>query len=101
MQVISEHVLQALVVNEMLDGHSTQIVSPYAQSEHDSCKLQVMCQIVLRMDFQLLGCVHNHSAPLHHVQPRLISNASLYTMKSSRPLGKLNTGVAMSLSFRA
>ena len=53
------------MINEELEGHSIQIVSPYAQSKHDCCKLQVMGGIVLLVNFKLLRCVGDHSTPLH------------------------------------
>lgn len=49
--LLREDVVQVLLIGEKLEGHSIPIVSLYTQGEHNYCKLQIVCMIVLFINF--------------------------------------------------
>lgn len=58
--LLLDDVRQALLINVELERHSIQVVVPNPGSKDHKCQLQIMYQIILLMDFQLLGCVCYH-----------------------------------------
>lgn len=63
--ILNEDVLQALVISVELEGDFIKVVAPNLESKDHSCQLQIVCQIIPLVVYQVSECICYHSPPLH------------------------------------
>ena len=62
---LGEHVLKSLLICKHIYINTIQVVSLYIVCKYYSCKLEVMCWIVLLMNLKLFRGISYHLTSLH------------------------------------
>src|SRR5688572_3785989 len=62
---LSKHILQTFVVDEYINTNTIQVMPPNLQSINNSGSLQIMCRIVLLVNFELSRSISYDLTILH------------------------------------